>query len=110
MDEEQQLQQDVIQQTGLQLVPGINADLFIKKLAEYINGLINYDFNKLIAILYRLDVNEKKLRQLLALQQGSADNAGALIAKLIVERQLEKIKLRKKFKQTDSAISEEDKW
>ncbi|WP_315818669.1 hypothetical protein [Paraflavitalea speifideaquila] len=39
-------------------------------------------------MLYRLDVSEPRLKQLLAQETGT--NAGELIAALIVERQLEK--------------------
>ena len=36
------------------------------QLADYINELIKYDFEKLIAYLYRIDVNEQKLKTLAA--------------------------------------------
>ena len=108
MDEEQQLQQDITQHVELLLVPGISAEAFRQKLAEYINMLINQDFNKLILILYRLDVSEKKLKQLLATSPGY--NAGNLIATLIIERQLEKIKTRHRYKQPEDTIPEEEKW
>jgi hypothetical protein len=108
MDEEEQLQQGIIQHTDLSLQPGVNPELFRQKLAEYINLLINNDFNKLILILYRLDISEKKLKQLLASSPGS--NAGSLIAALIIERQLEKIQSRKHFKQPRDSIPEEDRW
>jgi hypothetical protein len=108
MDEEQQLQQDITQHINLSLVPGISAEAFRQKLAEYINVLINNDFNKLILILYRLDISEKKLKQLLATSPGY--NAGNLIATMIIERQLEKIKSRSQYRQPDDSIPEEEKW
>jgi len=108
MDDEQQLQQGIIQHTGLSLVPGLNPDLFRQKLADHINQLINNDFNKLILILYRLDISEKKLKQLLAESTGA--NAGNLIAALIIERQLEKLQSRRQFKQPGDSIPEEDRW
>jgi hypothetical protein len=108
MEEEQQLQYEIVQQTNLAVVPGVDAAMFRQRLAEYMNLLITTDFAKLILILYRLDISEKKLKQLLADSPGC--NAGVLIATLIIERQLEKIKTRRQFRQPDNAIPEEEKW
>ena len=75
-------------------------------LAAYINNLITSDFSYLVSLLYRLDVSEKKLKDLLNQQQAPA---GDLIAAMIVERQLEKIKSREMFK-SNRPIDEADKW
>ena len=76
-------------------------------LAIYLNELINNDFEYLLTILYRIDVDEKRLRALLASQPG--ENAGELIAHLIIERQEQKIKSREQFKPPTN-IPEEEKW
>jgi hypothetical protein len=79
------------------------------KLAAYINNLIKNDFDKLIAYLYRIDVNEQKLK--LLLQQFPEEDAGSIIASLIIERQQQKIKTREQFRQRDKAgFDEEEKW
>ena len=79
-----------------------------KVLSEQINFLITNNFSSLIAVLYRLDISEKKLRMLLA---NNADkNAGDIIADLIIERQLQKIELRKTFKVENDQISEDERW
>ena len=77
------------------------------RLANHINYLIDKDFNKLLAILYRLDINESKLRQLIL--ENSEGDTGKTIAGLIIERQLEKMKSRKQFK-SDADIAEDEKW
>ena len=77
-------------------------------LADRINYLVMNDFNHLVQILYRIDVSEKKLKHLL-IQNPGAD-AGRIIASLIVDRQLEKIKTRKQFRKDDSSIDEDEKW
>jgi hypothetical protein len=64
-------------------------------LAERIDAMINDDFNRLISLLYRVDVSETKLKQLL--RENTATNAGLLIARLILERQWQKIETRRKF-------------
>ena len=54
----------------------------IQLLEQKINFLILHDFNKLISILYRADVHEGKLAQLLA--QHKREDAGKLIAALFI--------------------------
>ena len=78
------------------------------ELAAYINNLIKNDFDKLITYLYRVDVNEEKLKTLL--QQNPQEDAGNIIATLIIERQQQKIKTRQQFSQRDNDFDEEEKW
>ncbi len=79
-----------------------------EKLRGHINHLIEHDFEKLVFYLYRIDVDEFKLKQLLELKAG--ENAAGLMAELVIARQLEKIKTRQQFRQRDNDIDEEDKW
>lgn len=82
--------------------------LFFTGLSAAINDLILHNFEKLVSLLYRLDVNEKKLRQMLAQQHEV--NAADTIASLVIERQLEKIKSRKDNRRDSNDINEEEKW
>ena len=77
-------------------------------LTIYANELIQKDFQKLVTLLYRIDVSEGKLKYLLQLQRD--ENAGNIIARLIIERQIEKIKSRQQFSKRDNDITEEEKW
>lgn len=77
-------------------------------LAEKINELINNDFQKLVSILYRMDVSEIKLKQLLTENPGT--NAAVIIADLMIERQAEKIRSREQFSKRDENISDDEKW
>ncbi len=78
------------------------------QLSTYINMLIKDDFDKLITYLYRIDVNEQKLKSLL--RQKADEDAGNIIATLIIERQQQKIKTRQQFSQQDNDFDEEEKW
>jgi hypothetical protein len=84
----------------------------LKELEEaltiYANQLIQKDFQKLVTLLYRIDVSEAKLKYLL--QKQTDENAGNIIAKLIIERQLQKINSRQQFSKHNDDISEEEKW
>jgi len=82
-------------------------DLFAR-LSAAINSLIIHDFERLVSILYRLDINEAKLEYLLA--QKTSENASDTIAALIIERQLQKIKSRQENRRDLNNIDEEDKW
>ena len=79
-------------------------------LAERINALITDDFSGLMQILYRLDVNEQKLRTMLKTHQDR--DAGMVIARMILERQQEKAAWRAHFKQNDRSpdTGDEDRW
>lgn len=78
-----------------------------EKLIPLINALIDKDFQSLIQLLYRIDVSEKKIR--LYLNQKPNEDSANLIAHLIIERQLQKIETRKKFKK-DSRENNEERW
>ena len=78
-----------------------------EKLSAHINHLINHDFEKLVYYLYRIDVNETKMRNLLDQREG--EGAAGLIADLIIERQLQKIKSRAESN-TGQNIPDDEKW
>ena len=82
--------------------------LFTKEeLADKINELINSDFQKLVSILYRMDISEPKLK--LLLKENPNVDAGLIIADLMIERQLQKAESRQKYKR-DENISDDEKW
>lgn len=76
-------------------------------LASKINDLINNDFSLLVQLLYRIDVNESKLKRLL--KENNTVDAAGIIASLIIERQLQKIRSRKESSR-DNNFDEEEKW
>ena len=77
-------------------------------LVDKINELVNTQFQKLVSILYRMDVSETKLKQLLSDNPGT--DAGLIIADLMIERQKEKIRSRQQFSKRDENISDDEKW
>jgi hypothetical protein len=64
-------------------------------LAEKITTMINGDFSALVQLLYRVDVDESRLR--LLLRENKASDAGGLIARLILERLWQKILTRRAY-------------
>ena len=80
---------------------------FEKKLRVRVEELLQKDFPRLINILYRLDVDEEKLKT--RINNRPATDAAELISKLIIERQLEKLKIRWQQGNKEN-ISDEEKW
>ena len=83
-----------------------NNDLSLR-LAEVIEEMLQKEFYRLLNILYRLDVDEQKLKA--ELEKNAGVNASLIIANLIIERQLQKIKSRQQFR-GDNDIAENEKW
>ncbi len=81
---------------------------FHLQLKEYINSLILHHFEQLVSLLYRIDVSEAKIK--LLLQQQPGEDAAKIIASLIIERQLQKIKTRQQFSQRDNDFDGAEKW
>ena len=75
-------------------------------LAERINFLIVNDFSTLVHILYRIDVSEKKIKALL--RENTEANAGRIIAALVIERQLQKLRSRQQSGDNRKNIIDDD--
>ncbi|MBX2888465.1 MAG: hypothetical protein KF829_07415 [Ferruginibacter sp.] len=77
------------------------------QLVEYINHLIIDDFEALINILYRIDINEEKLKDIL--RQHPDTETANIIADLIINRQIQKLRTRQLFSDFKD-IPEDEKW
>jgi len=75
-------------------------------LSGYIRHLISNNPDKLVSILSRVDVSEKLLKANL---QNQEENASNIMAEMIIERQMEKIKTRERYRSSDD-ISDDEKW
>lgn len=76
----------------------------LERVIAAIEYLIDHDLEKLKWILYRIDVNEKKLQEMLV--NSPPGEAASIIAEMILQRQIEKAKTRKAYKSTD----QEEEW
>ena len=75
-------------------------------LVYLINELILHDFNALVQLLYRIDVDEKKLKK--TLSNNPVGDAASIIADLIIERQIQKVKSKNSFQQDHT--SDDELW
>ncbi len=91
---------DFIRNESTSLIPDNNfeklyefREYLIRKLTE----LLNNNFNLLVNILYRIDISESKLAELFG--NKNERNIPEKLADLIIERQLQKIQIRKRYKE-----------
>ena len=70
---------------------------FRKYLTSKLKHLLEEKFELLVNVLYKIDVSEEKLNELFSAE--NKDYIPASLADLIIERQLEKVRLRKLYKE-----------
>lgn len=95
------------QSMDIDLPENISFEQLKERLSSHINFLIRSDFQKLVSILYRVDVSESKLKHLL--KENPDFDAANIITDLIIERQLQKIRSRQEYRK-DENISDDEKW
>jgi len=106
--EQQTLIEAINSGLGIELPAGTSFHEMRKKLQVEVNRLVETDFQRLVDILYRIDVNERKLKFLL--QENVGEDTPVIIADLIIERQMEKLRTRTAFKTDQQDHSDEEKW
>ena len=75
-------------------------------LETLMNELIKNDFSKLVQLLYRIDVSEAKLKNIL--QANPNEDAGKLIAQIVLERLAATKKARESFGTTLPKIKNDE--
>ncbi len=86
---------------------GIKSQQQLKtKLSGIISHLLDHDFEKLLFILYRIDVDEEKAKALLS--RHTPDQAPDILADLIIQRQQKKEEVRRQFERSPINIEGEE--
>lgn len=78
-------------------------------LSSYIDDLVVHDFNGLLLLLYRIDVSESKVREVLEVDQAK-NYSSRILAEMILERQKQKLYWREKFKNHTTEIDDDERW
>ncbi len=76
------------------------------ELETMINDLIKEDFSKLVQLLYRIDVSEVKLKNVL--KEHPNEDAGKLMAKIVIERLAATKKARESFSTKSTNIEDDE--
>lgn len=92
---------------ALQTAPDITYEQLEALLAEKLELLISTDFQQFVLLLYKVDVSEFKIRQIL--ESDLSPEVYKKIAALLIERQQEKVISRKTYSQPPPDDGEE-KW
>jgi len=106
--EEQSLIANLNNEMGIDLAEQLSFEEMRLQLQHSIAAMIATDFERLVNILYRIDVNERKLKFLL--QENVGADAAVIIADLVIERQMQKIASRRQYSRNDEDINGEEKW
>lgn len=75
----------------------LTMDELKEKLTQIIRYFLDKEFERLLQAMYRIDINENKLKIVLA--SNSPENVAPTIANLIIERELQKVETRRKYRQ-----------
>jgi hypothetical protein len=102
-----QVRQEIDRQFGLALQEDYSPADLENALAEKVNRLIVADFSGLVQWLYRVDVDEQRIKNLL--KAHPAGDAGLIIARLLIERTIQKIHSRK-WTSRDDKKNDGEKW
>ena len=73
-----------------------SVDAFKNKLTNIIRYLLDKDFEALLRAMYRIDINEEKLKAVLA--TASPEEVAPNLASLIIAREMQKVETRRKYK------------
>ncbi len=76
-----------------------------KFLTKKIIELMDTNYEKLINILYRIDINEEKLKNLFA--SNNREFIPEKLAELIIERQIQKVRIRNMYRSNNKNLPED---
>lgn len=84
-------------------------EALFQMLCDRISWLIEHNMEYLLSLLYRNDVSEARIHH--ALSPLETDPANVALAKLVMERQKQRLETKKKFgKQDPGDVEEELRW
>ena len=106
--ENTELIQDINHSLAIDLPQNISFTALHQMLSAHVNHLIKTNFDALVALLYKIDVDENKLKHFLI--DAPNEDAGDTIATLIIERQQQKLIYKKQFFKTTPPAEDEEKW
>lgn len=105
----QALIQDLNRCQGWELTETLTIQQLEGWLAERLNEWIRWDFNSLVSFLYRVDISESGLRRLL--HENPGEDAGLIIARMVIDRLGQKIESRKRYRRDDAGdAGGEERW
>lgn len=77
---------------------GFGREALLEALKQRVLYLIQHDFNRLLTAMYILDVAEDRFKN--AMATPGLDNAAGAVAEVILEREMQKVITRQKYRNT----------
>lgn len=103
----QETARELAAEASLQLPGAVTREQLEILLAQQLERLISNNFQQFVFLLYKVDVSEKKVREVL--DNDSSPEAFRKIAALLIERQLQKVQSKAMFNKPAPDDGEE-KW
>jgi hypothetical protein len=104
MEESKELSLAISSRFELEISENYTFDDLKQALFYRIKELLDKNVERLLSMLYRVDLNQKKLDEIF--ENGSKEDIAAKIAEAVIERQLQKIKTREFYKNQESGLLE----
>lgn len=82
----------------------LTIESLVKLLSVRIRELLDRNLEKLVSIMYRIDLNQSKVDKIF--ENISKDDIAYQLAVLIIERQIEKVRTRRLYKSRGGQIEE----
>jgi hypothetical protein len=99
-DESKELTKEITSRFELEKAEKFSLEDLKKALFIRIRELLDKNVERLLSMLYRVDLNQKKLDEIF--EHGSKDEIALKISEAVIERQLQKIKTRQLYKNNES--------
>ena len=100
------LQQQLAEKLGIEVIAA-NSEELLNQLSAIITHLMVNDINRLLLILYRVDISEEKVLKII--QENPMPEAAEILAEALISRQLQKIQSRMN-RGPSPDIPEDEKW
>jgi len=104
MEESKELSEAISSRFELTIADNYTLDDLKQALFYRIRELLDKNVERLLSILYRVDLNQKRLDEIF--QNNSKEEIAEKIAEAVIERQLQKIKTREYYKNMESGLLE----
>lgn len=96
MEENKELNEAISSRFELIKADNLNIDDLRRVLTDRILDLLERNVERLLSILYRVDLNQKRLDEIF--MNGTKEEIAEKIAEAVIERQIQKIETRKLYK------------
>lgn len=104
MEESKELSEAISSRFEMTISDSYSLDDLKRALFNRISELLDKNVERLLSMLYRVDLNQKKLDEIF--QNNSKEDIAEKIAEAVIKRQMQKIKTREFYKSQENGLLE----